>query len=533
MSTAEQAAAPAPAPSPPRVSATPSVSWILGREQLPAHIREDQTALLWGQHRRTYGELRDRSLRLASGLRRLGLQPGDRLATYLLSRGETFELYFACAYAGVTLVPTNFRLSSRELAHVLADAGVKLLLTQDDLAEQARIAATEVGDLPILTLADDDSGPAYERLLNDPPLPPPYEATDPHIVLYTSGTTGVPKGVMLDQQSIVWFAMQQAALYPHWDSSMVNLLNAPLYGAALNEQTIPAFLVGATVAIMPSRGWLPTRFAELVDRWQATHVVIFPSMMEPLLESDKESSVGLASLKMVITGGENCPFALMQRFRRRWPHVSLHVLYGMTESGIITEIADDEIDRFPESVGRPFGLQAVRVVDDDGVDVPPGSVGEVWTAGGSVCSGFLGAPELTASVLRDDWLATGDLGRLDEDGYLYIEGRKKDMIISSGQNIYPAEIENALAQHPDLLEWTVIGLPDEERGEVVCAVVVAKAGTEPTSDDIRAHVVTHLASYKKPKNVVFLDTLPRNAAGKVLKDRLREQIVALTSGALR
>jgi fatty-acyl-CoA synthase len=502
----------------------PAVTWILGTDQLPGHIRPDKVALRWGDHQRTYGQLRDRALRLAAGLRRLGIERGDRVATYLLSRGETFELYFACAYAGVTLVPANFRLTPRELAHVLRDSGARLLLTQQDLAEAAETAIAELDGVKTLHLADADSGTEYEALLDGAPLPPPYPVSDPHIVLYTSGTTGMPKGVMLDHRAIVWFAMQQATHYPHWDESMVNLINAPLYGAALNEQTIPSFLVGATVAIMPSRGWSPERFADLVDRWQATHVVIFPSMMEPLLEADRREAIDLSSLKMVITGGENCPTALMRRFRERWPQASLRVLYGMTESGIITEIVDDEIERVPDSVGRPFGLQAVRVVDDAGNDVPCGEVGEVWTAGGALCSGFLGAPKLTAQVLQEGWLATGDLGRFDERGYLYIEGRKKDMIISSGQNIYPAEIENALAHHGGLSDWTVIGVPDEERGEAVCAVLVAMDPTTLTAQDVLDHLAANLASYKKPKHVVFVDELPRNAAGKVLKDELRTAI---------
>lgn len=502
----------------------PSVPWILGTDQLPGHIWPDKVALLWGDQQRTYGELRDRALRLAAGLRRLGVERGDRIATYLLSRGETFELYFACAYAGVTLVPANFRLTARELAHVLRDSGARLLLTQHDLAAAAGAAVAELDGMKTLVLADDESGPEYDALLDGAPLPPPYQPSDPHIVLYTSGTTGMPKGVMLDHHAIVWFAMQQATLYPHWDESMVNLINAPLYGAALNEQTIPSFLVGATVAIMPSRGWSPERFARLVDRWQVTHVVIFPSMMEPLLEADQREAIGLSTLKMVITGGENCPTALMRRFRTRWPHPSLRVLYGMTETGIITEIVDDEIERVPESVGRPFGLQAVRVVDDEGYDVPRGAVGEVWTAGGALCSGFLGAPELTAEVLRDGWLATGDLGRFDEHGYLYIEGRKKDMIISSGQNIYPAEIENVLAHHGGLSDWTVIGVPDAERGEAVCAVIVPKDPSSLTAQDVLDHLVANLASYKKPKHIVIVDELPRNATGKVLKDQLRAAI---------
>ncbi len=517
----------------PTGTSQPSVTWILGTDNLPGHLSPDKVALVWADQQRTYGELRTRALRLAAGLRRLGLHRGDRVATYLLSRGETFELYFACAYAGLTLVPANFRLTSRELAHVLRDSEARVLITQDDLVATAREALTGLDTVATLTLHDEVSGPAWDELIAGPELSPPYLPADPHIVLYTSGTTGMPKGVMIEHRSIVWFSMQQAALYPAWDADMVNLINAPLYGAALNEQTIPTFMIGGTVAVMPSRGWSPERFGELVDRWGATHVVIFPSMMEPLLEADQRAPLELATLKMVITGGENCPAALMHRFRTRWPHPSLRVLYGMTESGIITEIVDDEIERVPDSVGRAFGLQAVRVVDDEGRDVGVGEVGEVWTAGGAVCAGFLGSPELTAEVVHDGWLATGDLGRFDEAGYLYIEGRKKDMIISSGQNIYPAEIENVLAQHGSLSEWTVIGVPDEERGEAVCAVIVAKEHLTVSTDDVLAHLVRNLASYKKPKHIVISDVLPRNAGGKVLKNQLREEIGARLQGRPR
>jgi fatty-acyl-CoA synthase len=500
---------------------TPSVTWILGVDQLPAHIDADRPALLWGRHRRTYGELRERALRLAAGLRGLGCKPGDRVGSFLLNRGEIFELYFACAYAGVTLVPVSFRFNTSELAYIARDAEIRVLLTQENLADVALGGIRASTDVKVIVLADDEPGPEYESLADGPALEPPYPATDPHVALYTSGTTGVPKGVKVDHHSTLWFAMQQAVFYPGWDSSMVNLLNAPLNGPALNEQSVPAFLVGATVAIVPSRGWSPQGFAALVDRYSATHAVIFPSMMKQLLEADREEAIALRSLRFVLTGGENCPTPTMAGFRQRWRQISLYVAYGMTEGGLCTLIRDDEIEEHPGSVGRPFLLQRVRVVDEHGATVPTGAIGEVWTAGASVSSGILGSPEVTADVLHDGWLATGDLGRFDEEGYLYIEGRKKDMIISSSQNIYPAEIENVLSTHEGLLDWTVIGVPDEERGEAVCALVVPRPGFELTAEDVVGHVTAHLASYKKPKHVVFVEQLPRNPMGKVLKNELR------------
>jgi fatty-acyl-CoA synthase len=509
----------------PNSPTTPSVAWILGADQLPAHVDADRPALLWDSHCRSYGELRERALRLAAGLRGLGCKPGDRVGSFLLNRGEIFEVYFACAYAGLTMVPVSFRFNTREIEYIVSDADVRLLLTQECLAEVARAGIGASSDVRVIVLADDEPGPEYEELVGGRELEPPYTSVDPHVALYTSGTTGVPKGVMVDHQSTLWFAMQQAVFYPAWDSSMVNLLNAPLNGPALNELSVPAFLVGATVAIVPSRGWSPRRFAALVDKYAATHAVIFPSMMNQLLEADREEVITLHSLKFVLTGGENCPASTMDNFRKRWQQISLYIAYGMTEGGLCTLIHDDEIAQHPGSVGKPFLLQRVCVVDDGGTALPAASVGEVWTAGASVSSGFLGSSEITADVLRDGWLATGDLGRFDEDGYLYIEGRKKDMIISSSQNIYPAEIENVLSQHGGLLDWTVIGVPDDERGEAVCALVVAKPGLEVSAEDVISHVTAHLASYKKPKHVVFVEELPRNPMGKVLKSELRARWV--------
>lgn len=507
-------------------SAACSVAWILGADALPEHVDPDSIAVRWADEVRTYGDLRRRSLALARSLREdFGLERGDRVGAHFFNRGETFELYFACAYAGLTLVPVNFRMTPYEIDLVLSDSGARVVFTQAELSERARKALEGRHDVRVVTLEDDASGAEFEALCSGEPITAPFEHTDPHLILYTSGTTGRPKGVMLAHQNILWFAFQQVAFYPAMDTSTVTLLIGPMYNtAAINEQSIPTFLAGGTVAIHPSRGWTPQRSSELVDRWGVTHAIIYPSMMEPFLEADRQERIGLETLRFIITGGENCPPALIKRWRDRWSHVSVSVAYGLTEGGVITLCTDEELDRHVGSVGRAAGGQIFKVVHPDGSPVEVGETGEVWTAGPAVISGYWQAPELSAAAVKDGWLNTGDLGRQDADGYLFIEGRTRDLIISKGQNIYPAEIENVIVQHDGVLEVSVIGVPDEEYGEAVCAVVVPKEGRDLTGDEIVEFVRERLSSYKKPRQVAFIDELPRNPSNKVMKDALAERV---------
>lgn len=502
-----------------------SVSWILGLDALPAHIDPDSLALQWVDGERSYADLRRRARSLASAMLNRGLAPGDRVGAHLLNRGETFELYFACAYAGLTLVPVSFRLTPREIGLISSDAELKLVFTQADLAATlfAGLDESSASRPQAIVLDDRWGGNEFESMASFPATAL-NNYTPLQLLLYTSGTTGRPKGVMLRHSNIMWCAMQQATYYD-MDPATVTMLTGPMYNtAALNEQSIPTFLAGGTVTIMPSRGWKPHVMGDLMDGWGVTHALIYPSMMDPMLESDRQKPIPLASLKFALTGGENCPPAVLARFRARWPHVRLCVAYGSTESGIVSLIAGSEIERRPGSVGRPAGGQTFISVDEYGTPVPANQIGRIWTAGPSVVAGYWHAPELDAQVLRDGWLDMGDLGRIDEDGYLYIEGRSKDMIISKGQNIYPAEIENTLLEHSAVLEVAVIGVPDDEAGEAVCAVVVLREGHTVSANELIGFVQQRIASYKKPKHVVFQDELPRTPAGKVLKGDLSQYV---------
>lgn len=509
----------------------PSVAWFLGLEAMPAHIDPEQIALRWESGTRTYAELRSRALALAGSFRQRGLKPGDRVACHFLNRGETFELYFACAYAGMTLVPIGFRLSTREIALILDDCQPKLVFTQSELSQIAREGAAAIADAPeLIVLSDHVSGDDYERLCTQTPLDQ-VGFTEVQMLLYTSGTTGRPKGVQMAHSSIMWFAFQQVAFYPQLDRQSTTLLTGPMYNtAAMNEQSMPTFLAGGTVAIMPSRGWTPARMAAVIDEWKVTHAVVYPSMMEPMLKHDRSELTGLTSMKFVLTGGENCPPSTLARFRARWSHLSFGFAYGSTESGVVSIALDDEIEKHPGSVGRPFGGQIFQVRDQDGRQSATNEVGEVWTTGPSVTTGYWNSPELNEGALSQGWLKMGDLARVDADGYLYIEGRSKDMIISKGQNIYPAEVENVLLEHPMIVDASVIGLPDQESGESVCACIVLAAEGSLTAEQLIDFVRQRLASYKKPKHVLFFEELPRNPAAKVEKKLLARQAAELLEG---
>jgi acyl-CoA synthetase (AMP-forming)/AMP-acid ligase II len=509
-------------PNPTFASSEVSVAWLLGADSLPGHIDPGHPALVWESQTRTYAELRGRALALARSLREKGAVPGDRIGAHLLNRGETFELYFACAYAGLTFVPVSWRLGPREIGMILSDCTPKLVVSQPEVADAIQGPAAEQG-IELVMLDDDASGEAYEQLAAGAPIEPPFERAEPHMILYTSGTTGRPKGVMMGHMNISWFAFQQATRYKAMDSEMVMLIVSPTFNtAAINEQSIPTFLVGGTVVMMPSKRWSAEKMSDYIDRYGVTHSLIYPSMLEPFLDADSRREISLKTLKCTLTGGENVPPATLSRFRKRWSHISVLIGFGGTENGCPTTISDEEIDRHPGSVGRATMGISVRIQDADGNPLPQGEVGEIWVAGPSVVSGYWNAPELTASVMRDGWMNTGDVGFLDEDGYVYLRGRTRDLIISKGQNIYPAEIENVLSENDDLLEFTVVGVPDEEFGEVVCAVVVAKPEREVTATDVIDFVRERLASYKKPRHVVFVDALPRNPGRKVLKKETAE-----------
>ena len=511
-----------------------SVAWILGAPVLPSHLRANSAALLWEGRALTYGQLRERALRMSAGLREQGLSPGDRVAAYMFNRGEMFELYFACAYAGVSLVPINFRFVAEELASVLSDCTPKLLVASPRLLDRVNEAHQYLQGAPrVVVLDEDESGAEYESLVAAEPLKGPYHRVDPHLLLYTSGTTGRPKAAMMSHMNIMWAALQSAAFEPRVDRR-VTLLSGPLYNtAAINEMSIPTFLLGGTVGIMPSGNWNAEKMASLIDQWSVTHTTVYPSMMEPFLDADSRSPLTLASLRYVLTGGEVCPPDRIRKFRSRWQHLSVTDGYGMTESSSIASVSDEEFDSHPGAVGRPTGSHTLKVVNSEGGVAAVGEVGEILSASPAVVSGYWNSSEVSSASLEGGWHRSGDLGWIDSDGFLHIAGRVKEVVISGAQNVYPAEVERVLRSMPEVGDVAVFGVPDAKWGESVTAAVELKAGATLTEAEVVSFAREHLASYKKPQQVVFVERLPRNASQKVEKAVLREWVLSEEKAPVR
>lgn len=514
-----------------RPASAVSAASILGWHGLPGGVRADAPALTWGTHHRTYGQLRARAQSLAHAFHVAGARPGDRVLVHLPNRGEIFEVYFACAYAGLTVVPTNFRFRSRELALVLEDVEPAVIVTESNLGGIVAEAVAEAGHSPrVVELPADESGPVYEDMATGPSLVDLVPAVDPHLVLFTSGTTGRPKGITMSHRCILDYAAQQVVNYPAIDGASVLLIVPPLFNAGgINDLAIATFLMGGHVVLFPSGGWSATALLEAVDRHSVTHAIWFPTMIKPILARRLAAATTAESLKAVIVGGEHCTPTALRELRAAFPQTQFVNTYGLTEAGLVTFLPHDEFELKPESVGRVSrGGQAIDIRGADGRSVAAGEVGEIWTTSNFLPEGYWNAPELTAESHRDGWLNTGDLGRMDADGYLYIEGRERDMIISKGQNIYPAEIESVLMEIPGVTACTVVGIPDQEFGETPHAVVVS-ARDDLTSDEVTAHLNARLASFKRPRVIHFWDSLPISDANKVRKAEVRELILTVPS----
>ncbi|MGN9780955.1 acyl-CoA synthetase [Nonomuraea sp. ZG12] len=457
----------------------------------------------------TYRELDERVTRLAHLLRGMGAGPGDRVA-YLGDNHPAFlESLFAAAALGAVFVPLNTRLSAEELAYMLADSGAAVLISG---------RADDFG-LPTLRVGED-----YERLLESAdgtPLDEPVAPADPCIVMYTSGTTGRPKGAVLTHGNIIWNSLN-VLVDVDLTADEVTLVTAPLFHtAALNMTCLPTLLKGGQVLV--EAAFRPERALELIQRHRVTLLFGVPAMFDSLAAADGWWEADLSSVRTLLCGGAPAPEALIRTYLARG--LAFVQGYGMTEAAPGTLCLDRAMShRKVGSAGVPHFFTDVRIVRPDGTDVEQGEPGEVIVHGPNVMAGYWGRPEETRAVLTDDgWFSSGDVAVVDEDGYAFVVDRIKDMIISGGENIYPAEVENVLYEHPDVAECAVIGVPDEKWGEVGKAVVVLKERATPDAAALLAYLAGRLGRYKVPKSVEFASALPRGASGKVLKPQLRRE----------
>lgn len=480
-------------------------SWTARRARTSPH----RTALIHGRTRATYAQLHDRSTRLAHHLRGLGVRPGDRVAFLGPNHPAFLETLFAAGQLGAVFVPLNTRLAEPELRHCLTDSGAGVLVHTPAFEEFALTCGTQ-RRVPVDAALEKD-------LAACSPVPLDIRVThaDPAAIMYTSGTTGRAKGSVLTHGNLVWNSLN-TLVDGEFAAGDVTLLSAPLFHtAALNMTCLPTVLKGGTLVLEES--FSPGRTLDLVEHLGVTVMFGVPAMFRQIAADPRFEAADLSSLRMLLCGGAPVPAALIRTFQRRG--ASFIQGYGMTEAspGVCLLDAEHALDK-AGSAGLPHFFSDVRIVDPAGEDARHG---ELLVEGPNVMSGYWNLPAETAEAVQDGWLRSGDIAVADEDGYVTIVDRAKDMIISGGENVYPAEVEKVLHEHPAVLDCAVIGVPDERWGEVARAVVVLAPGAGASPEEILAHLDGRLARYKIPKSLVLTDALPRSGTGKLLKPRIR------------
>lgn len=489
-------------------------SWATRR----ARMSPDRVAVVHDGREYTYREVAARATRLAHVLAAQGVGRGDRVAYLGPNHPTALEALFATGLLGGAFVPLNTRLAAPELAYILRDSGAAALIWSPRLAgvvEELRVRAPVRYELAV---------DAYEDALStvEPePVDLPVEPGDTCMIMYTSGTTGRPKGVMLTHANVTWNTVN-LLVDVDVTSTEVTLVSAPMFHvAALNQTVLPTFCKGGTAILVSA--FDPDGTLELIERQRVTFLFGVPAMFLAVARSPRWAEADLSSVRSAICGGAPVPEPLLETYRQRG--VILQQGYGLTESAPgATFLRAGDSPAKVGSAGTPSFFADVRLAGPDGGPVPPHTPGEVQIQGPNVMAGYWGLPEETAAAFTPDgWLRTGDIAVADDDGYLYIRDRIKDLIISGGENIYPAEVEDVIYQHPAVAECAVIGVPDERWGEVGRAVVVLRQGTSMVPADLLAFLDGKIARYKIPKTVVFTDGLPRTASGKVLKKELRQR----------
>lgn len=472
-----------------------------------AAFTPDKPALHFQGETWTYAHFARRIAAIAHGLHtQFGVRRGDRVAILSLNHPDYLVLLYACARLGAMLVPLNWRLAAPELRFILSDADVRLLIVADGLDAVSTTASTRVIALDALRDlppdGDTDSAADWSTAV---------------LIVYTAGTTGRPKGAVLTQQALLTNAVMSQHMHAMTSDDHVLTVLPLFHVGGLNIQTTPALQLGATVTLHARFTSEDTLRAIAQDK--PTLIVLVPSTIQPLLDHPRWQNTDLSSLRAISTGSTLVPQGLVDAVLAR--SVPVLQVYGATETGpiaVYTRMGGDLSP--PLSTGLPGLLCEARVVDDTGCEVAANAPGEVEVRGPNVLTEYWRNPTATAEALHDGWFRTGDIALRDADGYFTIHDRKKNMIVSGGENIYPAELERVLLDHPHIAEAAVIGVPDTRWQEVPIAFVVAR--TTISADEVRAHLLSQLARFKVPREIIFVQELPRNALGKVQHFRLRE-----------
>jgi long-chain acyl-CoA synthetase len=480
-----------------------------GRDAARTALKLDERAL-------SYAALDDASARAAALLRERGVQPGDRVGLMLPNVPHFAFAYYGVLRAGATVLPMNVLLKRREIAFLLGDSDAKLLLTWHGFVDEAQLGAADAGAECVLVAPGD-----FERRLADLAPLAEVEARDPSdtaVILYTSGTTGTPKGAELTHANLGRNAEVAQQLFGLHAESVI-LGSLPLFHSfgqtcALNA----AVLTGAAVTLLPR--FDAGKALEIIERDRVTIFMGVPTMYSALLNHPDHERYDLSSLRLCVSGGASLPVELLHSFEAAFDCTILEG-YGLSETSPIASFNHPGRERKPGSIGTPVDGVEMRLLGPTGGEVALGEVGEIAIRGHNVMKGYWRKPEATAeAVSADGWFRSGDLAVMDEDGYFFIVDRKKDMIIRGGYNVYPREIEEVLYSHPAVREAAVVGVPHDELGEEVAAAVALKSDAQVTEEDLREFVKEQVAAYKYPRLVWFVDELPKTATGKILKREL-------------
>jgi acyl-CoA synthetase (AMP-forming)/AMP-acid ligase II len=494
----------------------------------------EKEAVIYGDTRLTYRGFNARINQLAHALMDLGIKKGEHVAILSFNSNQYLESYYALAKMGAVAVPLNFRLHAEELKYIINNSDSVALIAGAPFVPTARNLQPElpkVREYIAVTPEPVEGMLHYETLIqkyaDDEPLVL-VEDEDPAFIMYTAGTTGRPKGAALSHKSsIVMWTVVGAEIASEPDVAGLDefraLVAPPIFHLAAFG-TCQGYLMGGATLILTTQVFDPSEILRLIQNEKCSSILLIPAMANFLLQSPDLGKYDTSSLTLWTSGAAILPTQLRKDLMKHFPNVKIFDIFGQTEMcPVVCMLRPSDAMRKEATVGKAIACVDIRVVDDAGNDVPQGSVGEAVYRAPTMMLEYYNNPAATAEAFRDGWFHSGDMVRQDEEGFVYIVGRKQDMIVSGGENIYPAEIEDVLQSHPKILEAAVIGVFDGEWGESVKAIVVPRRGETLTEEEVIEYCKENMASYKKPKSVDFVDALPRSSTMKVLKTVLREK----------
>nr|WP_090275964.1 long-chain fatty acid--CoA ligase [Mycolicibacterium komanii] len=498
-------------------------SWVTRR----ASLCGDRVALIDGDRRITYAEFDRRTDRLAQALRASGVRKGDRVAGLMINSAAFLETLFAAGKLGAVFVPISFRLAAPEVAYLLGDSGATVLVWSEQFSAVARAACAgekvKVKTRVVVGGKADCEETDFERFVadgEDRPVEVDILGSDLCCLPYTSGTTGRPKGAMLTHDNLFWNTLNGVTAGRGLREGDRTVTAAPLFHiGGLSVHTLPLIYVGGTNVLLP--GFRPEETLAAMARERVTVQFLVPAMWAALMAVPGFESYDLSGLELAVSAGAPCPLPVLEYFQDRG--VPFQESFGLTETGGVTLLDAEHVKEKSGSVGRPLFHVQTRIVDEQDRDVATDMVGEVVVRGPAVFAGYWQKSEATAEAVRGGWFHTGDLGRMDADGFVTLVDRKNDMIITGGENVYPVEVEQVLCRHPAVREVAVVGVADQKWGETPIAVVALEDGVQVDGAELIDYTRERLAHFKCPTRVEYLPELPRNASGKVLKTALRER----------